>query len=540
MIQTRRTILKHSVAALTTATLPQPPLAKSPAIITPGSVANVDIEDPRLKHLITSAVNAALAEGASYADARLTHAEGLRHGITSPDPVRSEFMAFGVRALYQGYWGFASSPIWTEAEAVRLGQAATTQARVNVFESSRDVDLALLTTPRSGQWVMPVKDDPFNIASDEIYDFLKGLESFCSRLEYFGGSFGVLCVFGRTQKVFGSSLGQHTSQRLYGTYGLLSFAVRKDSKGGVCDILDRLTLAGMGFEYLRDRPLREYILEAYEETLRDIELPIAPVDPGRYTTLINPIGVAGLVGKSIGIATQIDRAMGYEANAGGTSYITDPAGMVGNFKVGNSLVQVTGSRSETGSIGCVEWDDEGVEPMPFVLVKDGIITNLQTNREGCGWIKKHYAETNQPFQSFGCAQASSGLEVPLIFNADLTLQSGSDRSNTLDSLREMIDKGIEFKSPRVEMDFQQTTGFLRGKSYEITKGKRTAILANSGILFRTPEIWNNLMHLGGADSLDRFGFSENKGEPGQSNPYSVTSPPAVFKEMTTIDIKRKA
>lgn len=537
MTQTRRTLLKQSVATLAGVTVARPPLL----VAAPKSATSQDIEDPRIKQLITSAVNAAMAEGASYADARLTHGEGLRYNHLQPTPSRGESMAFGVRALYQGYWGFASSPVWTIAEAVRLGQAAAAQARVNVLGTPRNVDLALLETPRSGQWVMPVKDDPFNIAPDEIHDFLNGLGSFCTRLEYYRSNFGALCVFSRVQKVFGSSLGQHTSQRLYGTYGQLSFAIQnKDRKLAKVDIDDHLTPAGMGFEYLRDRPLRQYILDAYEEALRDLELPVLPIDPGRYTTLINPIGVARVIGTSIGAATQIDRAMGFEANADGTSYITDPIGMVGNFKVGNPLIQVTGNRSEAGSIGRVEWDDEGVEPVPFVLVKDGIITNLQTNREGCGWIKDHYVRTNQPFQSFGCAQASSGLEVPLIFNADLTLQPSTDRSSNIDSLRQTIDKGVEFQSPLVEMDFQQITGFLRGKAYGLTKGKRTALLSNSGVLFRTPEIWNNVMQLGGANSLDRFGLSESKGEPRQAKAYSVTTPPVVFKEMTTVDITRKA
>ena len=43
--------------------------------------------------------------------------------------------------------------------------------------------------------------------------------------------------------------------------------------------------------------------------------------------------MASLVEQTFGVATQLDRALGYEANAGGTSYIDDPLGMVGHLQV---------------------------------------------------------------------------------------------------------------------------------------------------------------------------------------------------------------
>ena len=67
-----------------------------------------------------------------------------------------------------------------------------------------------------------------------------------------------------------------------------------------------------------------------------------------------------------------------------------------------------------------------------------------------------------------------------------------------------------------------------------------AKLANAGLLFRAPELWQGVLALGGAASRRRYGRSATKGEPAQETYHSVTAPPAVFKQLTLIDVTRKA
>jgi predicted Zn-dependent protease len=102
-----------------------------------------------------------------------------------------------------------------------------------------------------------------------------------------------------------------------------------------------------------------------------------------------------------------------------------------------------------------------------------------------------------------------------------------------------MDKGIELR-PWISMDFQFSSGLGRGHAYEITRGKRTAILLNAGMLFRTSELWKNLIHLGGASSMRRFGVMETKGEPSQLSYHSVSAAPIVLKDLTVVDVTRKA
>lgn len=539
MNYTRRTVLKNS--AIMSGGL----IALRSANAQPRRTASVEvstIQDPKIKEIISRAIDTAIAAGASYADARMSHAYSMVSGRVRV-PSLTEDMSIGVRALYQGYWGFASSPVWSLDEGARLGAAALRQAKINVFGTPREIELAPVADLASGHWTMPVKDDPFRTDFDEIADYRTGLDFYIRSTFPNTKIVSVRIKFDKTEKAFGSSLGQFTTQTLYSTSGNVGFTVGAPQPGVTGSIgiaLDTLTPAGMGFEYMRDQDIREQCRIAYQEALEIMQLPSEPVDVGKYSVLLQPQGTAHLLSRSIGQATQVDRAMGYEANAGGTSYIVDPVTMVGSFKMGSPLVNVSGNRSSPGSVGMVKWDDEGVSPKKFDIVKDGILANMQVNREGAGWMKDHYTKTNQPFQSYGCGFSATSLDVPLIYNADLTLESPSSAA-TLDSMRSNLENGLEIMNAEFSMDFQQMTGLGRGEYiFKIKNGKRVSKLVGAGSIFRTSELWGNVIELGGAASARRFGVTEEKGEPLQEGTHSVTAPPMLVKELTIVDLKKKA
>lgn len=490
-----------------------------------------ELANAHFRRLIGIAVDAATEAGASYVDARLTYTLYSRS---------SRVLGFGVRSLVDGYWGFASGPVTGESEVASLARSSVFNAVANSMGQPYPTELAPLTDPVDGEWIMPVRDDPFVMPEEEIDDFEGGLSLFIGRLKYVSGR-DIQMMFFRQDKHFGSSLGQFTSQRIYRTAATVVFRLTNPETGREAEAsIETLTPAGMGFEYIRDQPLREYILAAHEEAMEDLSMPVVPVDVGRYSMLVNSAGIHRMMNGGIGLATQIDRALGYEANSSGTSYITDPENMVDRFEIGSSLLNVECGRSEAGSVGRVRWDDEGVEPADFTLIRNGVLVNMQTSREGASWIKSHYEKSKTPYRSFGCTSASSAIDVPLIHGSDMKLVPTGNSSSTIDTLRADMDNGIEFKTPNVSMDFQQITGMVSGKAYLVKKGKRESLIANAGVLFRTPELWKSMIATGGEKSVTRFGVVHSRGEPSQSGYFSVSAPPALFREMSVIDISRKA
>lgn len=495
-------------------------------------------QEDHTRQLIEAAVDAARKAGAHYADARLTFTQ-----YKGSDWPRAE-LGFGVRALVDGYWGFSGSPIWNLVEAARQGRAAVGNAKANFLGQARDMVMAPNVSPESGSWSMPVKDDPFEMPSEEISDLFGGLNTYFKRKPFAMFARGSV-EFHRQQKVFGSTEGQITSQRTYRTGGVVDIMIYKDGKRWPADLSNYISRvgAGLGFEYFRDQPLRQYIDEAYDELLRDVSLPIIPVDVGKYPMLLDGIGVADCIKSCIGSASEVDRAMGFEANGGGTSYITDPDTMLGTLKLGSPAWNISASRSTAGGLSTVRWDDEGVKPRDFEIVRNGILVDMQTDRENAGYLRPYYERNNMPFLSQGCAQASDAINVPLVRCADLTVSPDPSPSITVNELRNQIEDGVEWRMPYHSFDFQLATALSRMGKYmpwKIKNGKRVAKIANVGMLFRTSELLENLVQLGGPETVLNNGDGSGKGQPDQASFSTTSSPAALFKDMTIIDITRKA
>ncbi len=527
----RRDILKSAatVAALGAAGRPV-----SAMLHRPGE-ALLPITDPRIKAMCDASMSAATSAGATYADVRVTHTFTKRIGSL---PAEQESMTLGVRVLVDGYWGFAASPVWSTDEAVRLSRAAARCAKANTLGKPRTLEIASAKPFVNGHWVTPIRDDAFEINRDEIDDFLGGIRQFIGRLPGVD-PMNLSATFVRQRKAFASSEGQFCTQILYRTEGNVSFRVRDGNQQQMMSSLDTLSPASAGFEYLRDQPIRDQIRKLVEEVRADLALPAKPLDVGRYNVVLDANSVASLISQTIGTATELDRALGFEANAGGTSYITDPLEMIGSLKVGAPNISISANRSEALGAATVKWDDEGVEPQRFELVKDGILTDMQTNREGGAWLKDYYAMHKRPVISNGCANSPDAMYAPMTHSANLQLQAGSDAA-TYESLIAAQEKGISFKRCLAEMDFQQITGLCSGRAFELKDGKRIARLNAAGIIFRTPELWNSIVALGGVDSSRQYGQQGGKGQPFQPSYHSVTAVPVTAKELTVIDITRKS
>ena len=532
----RRDLLRAgaSAAALgTLGALPRPLLAQlggAPEPVPP-------IQDPRIKVLALRGVEAARAAGAAYADVRLTHTRTRRYQRDIRGMGESESMVVGVRALVNGYWGFASSPVWSPDEMARLGRESVHQAKANALGESRLVELAPAPAVADEHWTMPLEIDPFEVSPFEIVDYLSSLGLFVSRFPDFAVTRND-CELHVQEKAFASSDGSYCTQRLNRSGGV--FAIRLQRNGAAADgTLDRLTPAGVGWELYKGQPLREYIEQLVEQVEEDAKLPVRPVEVGRYTTVCDAWSVARLVDATLGRATELDVALGYEANAGGTSYLNDPLGMLGSYQAGSPRLTLTANRSEPGGAATVQWDDEGVAPDEFTLVKEGVLSDYQTMRESAGWIEPWYAARGRAVRSHGCATAPSALEAPLTHIPNLALAAGATALD-FDAAIGGTKRGIAVRELQPEMDFQSASGLATGRVYEVKDGKRVARLNGAGFLFRATDLWKSLAALGGPESLRRFGEDTRKGEPAQQSWHSVTVPPAAFEQLTLIDIMRKA
>jgi TldD protein len=531
-----KTGARAAVGAAALAVLPRPLFAQLGARPEPVP----PVEDPRLKALALRGVEAARAAGASYVDARLSHTftrtinGGSFTGITD-----AETMVAGVRALVQGYWGFASSPVWSPDEMARLGREAVHQAKVNAQGETRPVTLAPTPVVADGHWTMPVKIDPFAISPFEIVDYLRGLTNYLLRFPDMSLKEND-CRFDVEEVAFASSEGSYCTQRRYRSAGAFSAALESTHRNVHEEgRLECLTPAGLGWELYTGQPLRDEIAKLVEDLEAESKIPWKPVDVGRYTAACDAWSVAQFVDATLGHATELDRALGYEANASGTSWLNEPLTMLGTFKVGAPRLTLTANRSEPGGVATTRWDEEGVAPDEFPLVKDGVLADFQTTRESASWLGDYYAKAGRSVRSHGCAAAPSALELPLTHTPNLVLAPGHGATDFESAVKE-LGTGIAVRRLALDMDFQSASGLGTGTVYDVKGGKRVSRLVAAGLLFRASELWKGLAALGSAAGARRYGTAASRGEPPQVGYHSITAPPATFEQMTLVDIMRKA
>ena len=495
------------------------------------------VGDPRLRELAMRALDAARGAGAAYADVRLSLIRSRR--FYSGFPVYDEeVIGVGVRALAGGGWGFVSSAVWAPDEMARLGREAAAQASVNNWPGTPPVELSPLAAPASGEWATPVERDAFEVPIEETWDFIRAAERYAT--EFRNGSASSMLGFRREERTFASTDGAFCSQTLHtaltdGSYFSVTAGEPVNRRAGGRQV-PWFNPRGGGHEVLENGGLLELIPGLYEEARRQFEA--KPVTIGRYDVVFDASAIASVLSQSIGAAMELDRVRGFEANAGGTSYLSPAAEVLGTA-IAAPTVTVHADRTDPGGAATVRWDDEGVMPDEFTLVRDGKAVDYATSREHVGELAAWYEARGTTPRSHGCAAAASATNIPLVQTPNLRLAPAAG-SATFESLVSQVSDGIAIVGGDCRMDFRKLTGQGTAEvAYEIKGGKLGRVVSGGAYLMRAPEFWKGVAALGGAGSAMRRGFDEAKGQPVQTTTHTVTAVPALVRGLAVIDVSRR-
>jgi TldD protein len=297
---------------------------------------------------------------------------------------------------------------------------------------------------------------------------------------------------------------------------------------------------GLGYEHVTASRLAERAPEWAE--LAVAKLSAKPVEPGRYDLLLHPSNLWLTVHEVIAHPTELDRALGFEANYAGTSFIAPPEQVLGKLRIGSELLNVVGDREQPGSLGAVGWDDEGVRPVKFDIIKDGVFVDYQTTREQASLLGDYYRGAGKPVRSYGCSYAQSWADVQFQRMPNVSMVPGT-ADETWESLIAKMDRGIAIMGDgSFSIDQQRYNGQFAGQLfYEVRGGKIVGQLKDVAYQFRTPEFWKSLTAIGGARSYHLGGaFGDAKGQPGQSNAVSHGCVPSLFQQVNIINTGRRA
>ncbi len=536
----RRDFLLHSAAATAA-------LGAGSALLpghADGAVPGDTIDRAASRDLAMRALDAARAAGASYADFRLngnrTQALGTRERqITFFND--AETFGFGVRVIANGAWGFAASRDLNPEEVVRVAQQAVAQARANATTQSRPLELAPVEAVREGTWRSPVEIDPFDIAIEDKVDLLLRANSEAMKVN--GARFvNSVMFFLRQDKTFASTEGSYIEQTLYRCLPRMTVtAVAPDGSDFQTRVSTDVAPRAVGYEHVNQARLVENAPRWAADAVA--KLTAKPVQPGRYDLVLMPNHLWLTIHESIAHPTELDRIMGFEANFAGTSFIYPIQDYLGTFRYGRDFMNVQGERSSPGGLSSIGWDDEGVKPDEYLIVKDGILNDLQTTREQAPWLADWYRQSGKPVRSHGNSYAESWDAVQFQRMPNVNLLPNPERDVSLEEVIEGVQDGILIDGDgSFSIDQQRYNAQFGGQTFmEIKNGRITGPLKDVAYQMRTPEFWNSMDLIGGQSTYFAGGsFNDGKGQPSQSNAVSHGCPVARYRGVNVINTGRRA
>jgi TldD protein len=479
--------------------------------------------------LADAALSAAKRAGASYADIRINRYRNqfiFTRDRRVQNIVNTEDYGFGVRVIADGTWGFASSSIVAKEEIARVAADAVSIARANKSINAEAVQLAPVE-PFNGTWNTPVVRNPFDMPLQPKLDLLMQINE--EALKVPGASFvSAFMQFVHEHKYFASTDGSHIEQSLIRSYP--SFSVTAvDSAGGKFYARRALTAPmGMGYEYVESYPLLQEVRVAAEEAVAMHKAKPAPA--GQKTLILHPTNLWLTIHESVGHPTELDRALGYEANYAGTSFLTTDK--LGTFEFGSKMVNIMADKTQDHALATCGYDDDGVKTSRWPLIKAGVFVDYQTTRDQAHLIGQK--------ASHGCSYADSWASVPFQRMPNVSLEPGAGDVSEQDIIA-ATDDGVFVKGDAsYSIDHQRYNFQFSGQTFwEVKNGRITTQLRDLAYQSNTPEFWKSCDMLGGRSTYMLGGaFNDGKGQPSQSNAVSHGCPVARFARVNILNTGR--
>ena len=495
--------------------------------------------DSAVKVLLLEALTAAKLAGASWADARVQRQRRQNLGTREQQVTNvsdSDSIGCGVRVLVDGTWGFSATRVLTKDGVARAARQAVALAKANRVARDRMVKLAPTEAHPNASWKSSYTIDPWSIPVEEKVDLLLRANAAALKVPNIRFVNSGLS-FVKEERSYANSEGSMIAQDVVRSWVTMSVsAVSNDRTDVAVRGPEVVQPAGRGWEYVLEADIVSNATVWAEQARA--KLTARSVDVGRWDLVIHPSQLFLTIHESIGHPTELDRAMGYEANFAGTSFIAPPDDVLGKLRLGPDHLTVRGDRSQPNALATIGYDDDGVKPDDFDIIKNGIFWDYQTTREQAEWLRPWYEKNNMPVRSHGCAYAQSWSDVAFQRMPNVSIVPDQKVDRSWNDLIASTDKGIAMIGRSSYSIDQQRYNAQFGAQicYEIKSGKIVGQLKDVAYVMRTSDFWNAIDIIGGKSSYELGGtFNDGKGQPGQSNAVSHGCPPCLFRDINVLN-----
>ena len=480
-----------------------------------------------LREMADAALTQAKTLGASHADFRAERISEQDIALSSGNLqtlADSDTSGLAVRVIVDGTWGFASAVDLTPDAAARAARQAVEVARVAAAVNTEPIELAPEPGYGDVSWVSAYEIDPLDVPAAEKIALLAEWSRLLLRHETVSHVDATLRQV-RECKFYSDGATTTTQQRVRLHPELTAVAIAAD---GRFDTMRTLAPpAGRGYEYLTDS-IWDWSAELAElPELLAAKLAAPSVRAGRYDLVIDPTNLWLTIHESIGHATELDRALGYEAAYAGTSFAT--LDKLNSLQYGSAVMNVTGDRTVEHGLATIGYDDEGVAGQSWDLITSGVFSGYQLDRRMA--LLKGFGRSN------GCAFADSPGHMPLQRMANVSIQPAQNGPSTADLIGG-VENGIYILGDNSwSIDMQRYNFQFTGQRFfKITNGRLDGQLRDVAYQATTTDFWNSVEAVGGPQTFQLGGaFNCGKGQPSQIAPVSHGAPSVLLRDIRILN-----
>jgi TldD protein len=480
-----------------------------------------------LGSLSDAALSKAKELGCSHAEVRV---ERIRQAYRSfrdhalETTADGQVLGLSVRVVHNGVWGFASDITLSTDSAAHLAERAVATAKVSRPLTPASVELADEGVYADASWVSAYEVNPFDV--DEATKTGRVLELNEALLAAPGVTHAnAILGYVQENKYFANLAGTSTTQQRVRIQAQLTAVSVGDH--GFATMRTTAQPTGRGWEYLTGTgwDFDTEVAEIPELLAAHVAAP--SVEAGLYDLVIHPSNLFLTIHESIGHATELDRALGYEAAYAGTSFATFD--QLGRLQYGSEVMDVTGDRLVDHGLATIGYDDEGVAQQQFDIISAGTLVGYQLNRQLAA--EKGFGRSN------GCAYADSPGHIAMQRMPNVSLQPAPDGPTTSE-LISSVDNGIYVVGDKSwSIDMQRYNFQFTGQQFfKINKGRLAGQLKDVAYQATTTDFWRSMEAVGNPDTYILGGaFNCGKGQPGQIAPVSHGCPSALFRKVNVLN-----
>ncbi len=475
----------------------------------------------RIHAILSDAIHSLKRRGVDYADVRWVeelHEEVVVQNLQLQHVSTSATEGVSIRVLHKGTWGYAASSRLDKAGLKHTAEQAMEMARAVAMVTKEKVVLHPVEPVRA-HYQTPMEVDPFQVELQKKMDYLMwtcqvlkdhpNIKTATAALEFY-----------RTRKVFCSTDGSLIEQWVTESGGMLeaTAVLDQDVQRRSYPTANSPSLAQAGYEYVKSLDFVGQAARVRKEAVALLRAKECPA--GLSTVILMPDQLILQLHESCGHPVELDRALGMELSFAGGSFLTP--NLLGNFRYGSKLVNITADATMPMGCGTFGYDDEGVPAQRVPIIREGMFVGYLSSRESAARIKNI---------STGAMRADSWNSVPIIRMTNVNLEPGN---GTLQDLVRDTPKGILMATNKSWSIDDRRLNFQFGTEigWEIKNGQIGQVLKNPMYTGITPEFWGSCSGIGGKGDWQFYGVPNcAKGEPVQLMHVGHGASPARFEKV---------